>query len=295
MPKIGRTPPKVAPDAPTVSLSQKRPREDSSPGTNQANPSTDELLETIRREIRDVMSAEISVSIKSCISNELSEFKEAMTLLRKLDASVQFMSDEYDKMKKEVELCKDNNRLILKENEVLKNTVSDMSVRLNLLEQYTRQQNVEINGVPETKSENLVKTVLQLGKAVSSSLKESEIITAVRVRKLDPQNQNPRAIIVKVHNTTVRDEILASTMSYNKVHPDNKLNTHLMGFGGSKKPIFVSEHLSPANKELHAATRKAARDKGYKYVWVRDGRILIRKADGAPARQVRNLEAVARL
>lgn len=42
------------------------------------------------------------------------------------------------------------------ENEGLKTAVSDMSVRLNLLEQYTRQDNVEINGLPENSNENLI-------------------------------------------------------------------------------------------------------------------------------------------
>ncbi|KAJ8719996.1 hypothetical protein PYW07_012039 [Mythimna separata] len=275
------------------SSGRKRPRVATSPNIKHAaKPLTEEFLQTIRREIREVMSIEISKSIKSSITEELGDLKEAMSLIRKLETSVQFLSDEFDQIKNELQEYKSTNQRILKENELLKHSVSDLSIRVNLLEQNTRQQNIEINGVPENKSENLINTVMQLGKAVSSAIKENCIISAVRVRKLDPQSTSPRAIIVKTNSASTRDEILASVMNYNKKHPDNKLNSHILGYGGAKKPVYVSEHLSPLNKQIHAAARKAARIKEYKYVWVRDGRILVRKNDGIQAKQVRSLEAV---
>ena len=84
------------------------------------------------------------------------------------------MSDEFDRVKSELQGYKDANQHIQKENELLKHTVSDLSIRVNLLEQNTRQQNIEINGVPENKSENLINTVVQLGKVVSSTLKQND-------------------------------------------------------------------------------------------------------------------------
>uniref|UniRef100_A0A2H1VZ12 SFRICE_040031 n=1 Tax=Spodoptera frugiperda TaxID=7108 RepID=A0A2H1VZ12_SPOFR len=66
------------------------------------------------------------------------------------------MSDEFDRVKSELQGSKEANQLIRKENKLLKNTVSDLS-------------NIEINGVPENKSENLINIVVQLGKVVSNS------------------------------------------------------------------------------------------------------------------------------
>lgn len=316
MPRTARTPPKPAEvvdmhvqsepatqkvpsdapdDSPIPHRQQKRQRIFSPPSTETVNSPSNELLETIRHEIKTAVTTEISASLKTCVASELSDLKEALELIKKLEVSVQFMSTKFDQMKSELDSCKDTNTQIHKENELLKKSMMDLSTRVNLLEQNSRQRNVEVNGVPENKSENLVKTVMQLGRAVSSTLKEAEIVSAVRVRKLDPQNSNPRTVIVKLNSTISRDELLTSVMNFNKEHPEEKLNSSLLGYGSSKKPVFVSEHLSPLNKEIHAATRKAARDKGYKYVWVRDGRILIRKADGMPAKQVRSLEAVALL
>ncbi|CAH2108022.1 unnamed protein product [Euphydryas editha] len=57
----------------------------------------------------------------------------------------------------------------------------------------------------------------------------------------------------------------------------DKLNTSHLGMAGDKKPIYVIEHLSPALKSLHAATRLKAKQKDYKFVWVKSGRIYVRK------------------
>ncbi|RVE48661.1 hypothetical protein evm_006732 [Chilo suppressalis] len=67
----------------------------------------------------------------------------------------------------------------------------------------------------------------------------------------------------------------------------DKLNTVQLGYGCEKTAVYVSEHLCPYYKGLHAETRKIAREKGYKYVWIRNGRIFIRKNDESPAGQVK--------
>lgn len=269
-----------------------QPRSESSSMAHSYHVKEYELLDTIRNEIRAVLSTEISATIKACLAEETSELKKVFGDLKK---SVDFMSDEFDRIKSDLDSYKVCNATLVKENESLKKTVLDLSVRVNLIEQNSRQQNVEINGIPENTAENLIKTVYQLSKSVSCDIKEEEVLSAVRVRKLDPENRNPRAVIVNLRSTHSRDVILTSVMNFNRANPSKKLNSNHLGYGGPAKPIFVSEHLSPLNKQIHAATRKAARDKGYKYVWVRDGRILIRKADGEQAKQIRSLEAVALL
>ncbi|CAH2102508.1 unnamed protein product [Euphydryas editha] len=101
--------------------------------------------------------------------------------------------------------------------------------------------------------------------------KESLIKTpkTVRVRKLDSENKNPRAVIVKLRSVLLRDTILISGMKFNRLHPKENLSTQHLGYGHSVRPIFMSEHLSPLNKKIHAAPRKAAREKCYLYLWVR--------------------------
>ncbi|KAJ8727332.1 hypothetical protein PYW07_001451 [Mythimna separata] len=210
-----------------VCVRQKRPRMEGSPDPDpESQCSKSELIDSIRQEIRSVLSSEISTNIKKSITNELGDIK---SLFQELKQSVDFISEEFDRMKAELETCRNDNKILHRENDSLRHAVSELSSRVNLIEQHARQQNLEINGIPESKTENLVKTVQQIGNVVSCSVKEDDILSVVRVRKLDPESNNPRAVVVKLRSMLQRDTILTSVMKYNKAHPDKKLNSQLLG------------------------------------------------------------------
>ncbi|KAF9409488.1 hypothetical protein HW555_011163 [Spodoptera exigua] len=99
--------------------------------------------------------------------------------------------------------------------------------------------------------------------------------------KSNPASKKPKAVICKLSSKAHRDNLLGAIQIYNRKNPKNKLNTKLIGYGDTESPVYVSEHLTPANKSLHAATRIAAKEKNYKYVWVRNGKIFIRKDETA--------------
>ncbi|CAG9784798.1 unnamed protein product [Diatraea saccharalis] len=52
---------------------------------------------------------------------------------------------------------------------------------------------------------------------------------------------------------------------------------------------------SPSNKALHAAARAKAKELSYKFVWVRDGRIFMRKSETSDFTHVRNGEVLEKL
>lgn len=321
MPRVQRSPPaavlpsapqdlpessKPITDEPNVSVRSKRPRlEDSflnsellenSLASDNEEESTPilkaSIISALRKQIESTIANQLQASLKLYFENQFLELKNTLEELQK---SVKFISNDYDDIK--VEMSKTNESLIQlkKENDLLKTSVSDLSTRVNLLEQYSRQDNLEISGVPENQAENLTSMVLQLGKTVSCKIETTDILTATRVKKLSAQNNQPRSVIVKVRTTRIRDEILASVTKFNRTHATEKLNSSHLGYGGLKQPVFVSEHLSPLNKAIHAETRKIARAKGYKYVWVRDGKILLRKDDGSRAIHVKSLQALSLL
>ncbi|KAG8241791.1 hypothetical protein J6590_078901, partial [Homalodisca vitripennis] len=45
------------------------------------------------------------------------------------------------------------------------------------------------------------------------------------------------------------------------------------------KPVYINEALSPARRRLFAMAREIKRDKQYKYLWVRGGKIFLRKEE----------------
>lgn len=204
------------------------------------------------------------------IKDELFEIKESMN----------FINSQYEDMKKDNESCKLKILELETRNDVLQCTVNDLSQRVNQMEQHTRQNNVELQCVPEGKNENLVKIVFELSKVVGCQLKESDILYCSRTAKLNRTSPRPRSIIVQLASPGLRDQFLAATITYNKGKSiEKKLNSTSIGISGKCTPIFVAEHLSPTNKALHAAARSRAKETGYKFVWVRNGRIFMRKRE----------------
>lgn len=178
------------------------------------------------------------------------------------------------------------------ENSRLLSVVSDLTRKVEQMEQLSRSCNIEVQCVPESKTENLLTTLNQLLRTVSCDLPDSSIMSIHRVPKLNSDSVRPRCVIAKLASPMIRDTVLAAVSKYNKTKksPEDKLSTHDLGLGGTKTPVYVTEHLTPANKKLHAAARSVAKAKGYEYVWIRNGRIFIRKNNEASPLLVKSEE-----
>uniref|UniRef100_A0A2A4J8C8 FP protein C-terminal domain-containing protein n=1 Tax=Heliothis virescens TaxID=7102 RepID=A0A2A4J8C8_HELVI len=212
-----------------------------------------------------------------------------------MDASMKFMNNQYEDLLKEHATSMEAVRELQKENFMIKSTMSSLKIRLEQLEQQTRSNNVEIQCLPEKKQENLFNIVSDLSKTVGCSLENRDILHCTRIAKLNPEKNRPRSIIVQLASPRIRDQFLASVINFNKANRENKLNTTHLGFTGPKTAIYVMEHLSPTYKSLHAAARLKAKELGYKFVWVRGGKIFLRKAEETEHIMVKNMDILNKL
>ncbi|CAG4987469.1 unnamed protein product [Parnassius apollo] len=116
-------------------------------------------------------------------SKEFDEIKSELATLREIGKSVEFLSSQYDRMNSDIKNLQDRLTVVTKENLTLSSQVLDISDRLNLMEQHSRETNIEINGVPENKSETLLSLAKQLCSTISVPLMDSEVLSGTRVRK----------------------------------------------------------------------------------------------------------------
>ncbi|XP_075990270.1 uncharacterized protein LOC142985913 [Anticarsia gemmatalis] len=181
---------------------------------------------------------------------------------------------------------------LYKEKDQMSTTVQDLLTRIQVIEQHSRYNNIEIQCVPEHKQENLVSTVMQISKVISCNLNETDIHHCTRVAKSNREDKRPRAIVVKFATPRLRDTFLAKTIKFNKANPKDKINSSHIGIGGNKTPIFILEHLSPINKKLHATARQMAKEKGFKFVWIKQGRVFMRKSETDQSIYVKNLDTL---
>ncbi|KAF9420326.1 hypothetical protein HW555_003387 [Spodoptera exigua] len=191
------------------------------------------IQEIIKQEFSDMVK-QINNNIMCTINKELAPIREE---IREINKSMKFINDTFEEIKSEQNLAKEKMKQIELENKELRSTLGDLQARTNALEQQSRKCNLEIQCVPENKKENVAR---------------------------------PRSIIVQLVTPRLRDQLLASITKYNHENPQEKLNCSHLGFAGRKSPVYVAEHLSPANRALHAAARIKAKEMHYKYIWVRD-------------------------
>ncbi|CAH2084487.1 unnamed protein product [Euphydryas editha] len=246
----------------------------------------------LRSEFSSMIRDEIRTAIRDIFEEEFSKIKRQVL---EFQESISYMNKQFEIAVSDIKLCTESTKQLEIENTALKSKVYDLEARLAQVEQDARQTNLEIHCLPEHKQENLVNTVLQLAKVVSFPLTDNDILSCNRVQKFNPKSKMPRTIICRLPSRLKRDNLLAAVLSFNKANPKKKLNTKLLGYGDAESPVYVSEHLTPANRSLHAATRIKAKEKQYKFVWVRNGKIFVRKDESSPALVIAHMDALKKL
>lgn len=271
------------------------------PALNSPPQTTAVTTEDVRTIVQEVVKTEfasmlqqLNSTILSVVNRELAPIKHEIS---ELTASLNFHTKEFEEYQSEHKSLEKTVKDLTEQNSNLKTLMTDLSLRVNYLEQQTRSSNLEIQCLPENKQENLYTAVKQLGSVVGCSLSDSDVLHCTRVAKQQAANTRPRSVVVRLASPKVRDTLLASVINHNKNKKVNseKLNTADLGIAGDKKPVFVLEHLSPANKALHAATRQKAKDRGYKFVWVRNSRIFVRKTTEDEHILIKNLDSLNKL
>lgn len=251
-------------------------------------------------EVRSIIRSEIATltehlkeTLAQCVNNELKSIKIEIEQVKE---SMNFMNDKYETIKSELSTKSTALHQLQKENEQLKASLKEVSMRINTMEQQARSSNVEIQCLPEHKGENLVSTVMNVARVISCTIAEGHIHQVTRIAKLNSTSTRPKSIIVQFCSPRVRDSFLSASIKFNKnKKPEDRLNSSLLGIGGKKENVYVVEHLSSKNKSLHAAARLKAKELGYQYVRVRNGRIYMRKTDGSDYIYVKDTDALERI
>lgn len=226
----------------------------------------------------DEMLRNLKESINAMLVNELRVVKQELNDLKQ---SMCFISNQYEDILNDLKSTSETVKHLESKNNEMQLTIDSMKDRMNQLEQRARICNLEIQCVPENKNENLLKTVTLLASVIDCNISEENIIKCTRVAKLNPDSPRPRSVVVQFNSPRIRDTFLASSIKFNKSNSANRLNSTHIGASGHKQPIYIMEHLTPAGKALHAATRVRAKENGYKHVWIRNGKIFVRKSDNA--------------
>lgn len=174
------------------------------------------------------------------------------------------------------------------DNATLRAKVKNLEQQVDEAEQYSRINCLEINGVPEANNENVIEIVKSVGDALGVKLSSEDIDASHR---LGPkQDGRRRGIIVKFVRRHVKEEMLR------KRKIKRNLNTNDIGMSsGPAEVVYMNESLSQSRRKVLNAARQLRKEQGFAFVWVKNGRIFLRKDEGSRAIMLTNMEQVTEL
>lgn len=237
------------------------------------------------------VSTEPNDEILCKISLELASLRSEM---REISTSMQFLSDKTDssnvlmnEIKQELTLLRKENEELRTKNSSLTSDVRELQDRVRSLEQYTRKNNVEISGLPTTPNEDLMGLLKDVGKSIGVELDESHISASHRIPSYN-KSRTP-AIIVQFQRRALKDTWISkykevrnlTAKQVNKLFPDQR--------------VYISDHLSPENKQFLSKLKHKCKEIGYKFAWSRDGKFFVRKNEGEKCLKIVTNDDIERL
>lgn len=206
-----------------------------------------------------------------------------------------FLAEEQQDLKTAAKETDTKIKLLEQDNAKLSHDLAELGQRLRNMENVSRGCNLEIQALPETKQENLLQILKKITTEIGVTLVDSNIINIRRIAKMNPKSDRPRSILLSLSSVLLRDSVISAYKKYNKLNKENPLDSEILGIDGLKGSIFLVEHLSQETKELHTATRNAAKKLSFKYVWVTHGRVYLRKDEDSSQIQIKNISDLDKL
>ena len=142
-------------------------------------------------------------SVSKLIDEKLEPIFSKLQKIDEMEKSVSFLSDSYDNLTKRVEAVEANNIDIANENCRLlcdlnanANELNQIKSDLSDLEQYIRQECLEIHGIPLKEDEDTDEIVRKVGDLIDVDVGEKDISVSHRLPTRNPKSNKDQSIIV---------------------------------------------------------------------------------------------------
>lgn len=212
-----------------------------------------------------------------------------------LQRSVSFFSTQYDEFNKNFAALEKGNKEILtkmttlkEENKILTQENKLLKSKMSFLEQRMISNELEINGVPQSENENCQNIFETICEKIKCQIAKTDVI---EVRRISPREANNKArkiaapsIVVTLSNHVTCQRVLearkADLLKQNRDTPAEPVSLKDIGFS-KEGNFYINERLTAEYRRLFWLARQTKKI-GYKYCWVKNGNIYIRKAENTP-------------
>uniref|UniRef100_A0A8D8XMK6 FP protein C-terminal domain-containing protein n=1 Tax=Cacopsylla melanoneura TaxID=428564 RepID=A0A8D8XMK6_9HEMI len=207
------------------------------------------------------------------------ENEDMMNLLTKMNSKIEDMEKKMNRVLQVVEGQKEKIGKLEKElakekeeNKKMREEFAESKEMISELQQRQRLNNIIINGVKQERNEDVYKIIETLGNRLGIVDCMKDVQTAHRVGTLAKNKIKP--IVVRLSNSSTRDKWTAAFRAKQLW----------------KEKVYINEHLTKSNQDLFYNAKKLKQVNGYKFVWVKDCKIRIRKNETSRIYVIRTLK-----
>lgn len=204
------------------------------------SPANDNKGEEIEEEDDPEMKNMIKI-----IFNKLKDFEPSIWI--DMCETLQLTKDRLDAVE---------NKLIDKDVEI-----AQLKEQMEKIQREESKLMIEILNVPETKEEKLEDKVIGIVAKLNISIRKEDIVSAVRIQT----KKERKPILIKFNRTRVREAILEA-----KKITEIKMEA---------QKIYFNEHTTKEKRILFAKAKSTAKSEGWKYTWIKHGKIHVKKGD----------------
>ncbi|CAN7994320.1 unnamed protein product [Ixodes hexagonus] len=199
---------------------------------------------------------------------------EVLTRIENIEKKLNLQSAQHDttiqkldSQEKTIESIEKSANLLSKQTKEIEQLAFDNDARIKDLEwavenmeQYSRRRNIEIHGIAPHVHEDLPTILKNLATRLDLPPPEPDKIEAMhRLRARD----KVAPIIVRFNDRSERDRWVSKRTALKADH------------------IFINENLTKLQKWLFWNAKECAKERGYSFVWMRNGKILVRQREGS--------------
>ncbi|CAH2103253.1 unnamed protein product [Euphydryas editha] len=240
-----------------------------SPGPT-ATSSSPNQLGKIQEQLNNVMQQLIPLAL---LVEDVKMIKNDLKHLTEAQESTHEIINNFASTLQALDTRVNNIELAAKDIPALKAQVAKIQRDLEEKDQWARANNVEIRGIPQKKNENLYEIAQKIGQISDFPINKVDINYIARIPTRVPNAEKP--IVIAFNNRYIKEELVASSRRSKQLKLSN------LGFS-IEGNFHVNDHLTQKNKILLNKARDLAREKNYKYIWVKHCKIMVRKSDTSP-------------
>ncbi|CAG9760761.1 unnamed protein product [Ceutorhynchus assimilis] len=212
-----------------------------------------------------------------------SMIRELQTDVRDMRNAMDFLNEKYEDEKKRSKIMSDMVGEISKENQTLKDKVEKLEAALIVQENEKIKNNICIDGLAKDGERADGEKLKKLFTYLNTPVPDNAIENMKQV-----QTKNGPKIIITLSTLDLKERILKARSQIGKI------TIRKTGLGEENSAIYISEELT---KEVYSLFKSAEglKDKGFKYVWHKNGTVFARKQDGENAILIKNSNTLSQM